>query len=245
VSTGLDRGAGQLSGVTALVTGASRGIGMEIARQLAGSGARVAMAARGESELRRVAGEIGAHAVPLDISSADSISDLAGQMDELLGGCPDVLVNAAGAFSLSSIAETQVEQFDLQLAVNLRGPFLLIRALLPRMLERGSGHIINIGSVAGRTAFPGNGAYSASKFGLRGLHEVLSEELRGTRVRATLLEPSATDTSLWDHLDPDSRDDLPSRSSMMRADQVARAVLFALAQPAEVQISVISMRATG
>ncbi|MBA2669368.1 MAG: SDR family oxidoreductase, partial [Gemmatimonadetes bacterium] len=143
------------------------------------------------------------------------------------------------------ISETEPESFDRQIAVNLRAPFLLMRAFLPRMLERGSGHIINIGSVAGRSAFPGNGAYSASKFGLRGLHEVLCEELRGTRVRATLLEPSATDTSLWDELDPDNRDDLPSRASMMRPEDVARAVFFALAQPPEIQLSVIAMRATG
>ncbi|CAN5749552.1 SDR family oxidoreductase [soil metagenome] len=241
----MSEGAGQLSGISALVTGASRGIGREVARQLATAGARVVMAARGETELRREAAQIGGYAVPLDISSSADVNALVTRMHELLGGYPDVLVNAAGAFSLASIREVDIEDFDRQLAVNLRGPFLLIRALLPLMLERGSGHIINIGSVAGRTAFPGNGAYSASKFGLRGLHEVLCEELRGTRVRATLLEPSATDTSLWDHLDPDSRDDLPSRSSMMRSGQVARAVLFALAQPAEVQISVISMRATG
>jgi len=236
---------GSLSGTSALVTGASRGIGLEVAKLLASEGVRVALVARGKAELQHQAEQIGAHALPLDVTSAEDVRQLGARLDELLGGCPDALVNAAGAFSVSPIAETQVEDFDRQLAVNLRGPFLLIRALLPRMLERGSGHIINIGSVAGRTAFPGNGAYSASKFGLRGLHEVLSEELRGTRVRATLLEPSATDTSLWDHLDPDGRDDLPSRSSMMRAEQVARGVLFALAQPAEVQISVISMRATG
>ncbi len=238
-------GEGPLAGTTALVTGASRGIGLAIARELAAAGAWVAMTARGEEDLRREADAIGGHAIPLDVSSPAAVHSLATYLDDLLGGCPDVLVNAAGAFSLCAISATEPEAFDEQIAVNLRAPFLLIRAFLPRMLERNSGHIVNLGSVAGRVAFPGNGAYSASKFGLRGLHEVLSEELRGTRVRATLVEPSATDTSLWDAIDPDARDDLPSRAAMMRPEQVARAVIFAIAQPPEVQLSVISMRASG
>jgi NADP-dependent 3-hydroxy acid dehydrogenase YdfG len=88
----------------------------------------------------------------------------------------------------------------------------------------------------------GNGAYGASKFGLRGLHQVLAEEVRGTGVRATLVEPSATDTPLWDPLDPDSRADLPSRSSMLSPDDIARAVVFALVQPAEVELSLLAIR---
>jgi NADP-dependent 3-hydroxy acid dehydrogenase YdfG len=242
---GRPEGEGSLAGTTALVTGASRGIGLAIARELAAAGAWVAMTARGEDLLRREADAIGGHAIPLDVASPAAVHSLATYLDDLLGGCPDVLVNAAGAFSLSPLSATEPEAFDEQIAVNLRAPFLLIRAFLPRMLERDSGHIVNLGSVAGRVAFPGNGAYSASKFGLRGLHEVLSEELRGTRVRATLVEPAATDTSLWDAIDPDARDDLPSRSAMMRPEQVARAVIFAIAQPPEVQLSVISMRASG
>jgi NAD(P)-dependent dehydrogenase (short-subunit alcohol dehydrogenase family) len=236
---------GTFSGMTALVTGASRGIGLEVARGLAAGGAWVAMIARGEAELSRMANAIGGHSISLDASSTEGVHSLATYLDDLLGGCPDLVVNAAGSFGVSRISETEPESFDRQIAVNLRAPFLLMRAFLPRMLQRGSGHIVSIGSVAGRTAFPGNGAYSASKFGLRGLHEVLSEELRGTRVRATLLEPSATDTSLWDELDPDNRDDLPSRAAMMRPEDVARAVFFALAQPPEIQLSVIAMRATG
>jgi NADP-dependent 3-hydroxy acid dehydrogenase YdfG len=120
-----------------------------------------------------------------------------------------------------------------------------MRAFLPRMLRRGSGHVVHVGSVAGRVAFPENGAYSASKFGLRGLHEVLLQEIRGTGVRATLVEPAATDTPLWDAIDPDSRDDLPSRAAMLHPGDVARAVLFALAQPPHVRIPTIAIEAAG
>lgn len=208
------------------------------------SGAWVGMVARGEEDLARAAGEVGGHAIPTDVSSPSAVHALTEYLDELLGGCPDFLINSAGAFSLSSVAETDPASFDHQLSVNLKAPFLLIRAFLPQMLERRSGHIVSIGSVAGRVALPGNGAYGASKFGLRGLHEVLAEEVRGSGVRVTLVEPAATDTPLWDPLDPDSRADLPSRADMLQSDEVAQAVLYALAQPPGVEISSIALRAS-
>jgi len=234
-------GASVLLGKTAVVTGASRGIGLAVARELASAGADVAMVARSEEGLATVAAQIGGHALRADLSLPVDIAGLAERVDGLFGGAPDILVNSAGAFSLAPFAATGVEDFDLQLAVNLRGPFLTIRAFLPAMTDRRSGHIVNIGSIAGRLAFPGNAAYSASKFGLRGLHEVLVAELRGSGVRATLVEPSATDTSLWDALDPDNRSDLPSRGAMLRAEDVARAVRFALEQPSSVEISTLSI----
>ncbi len=235
----------ELRGLTALVTGASGGIGREVARGLVEAGAWVGMVARLESTLTAVAQEIGGHAIAGDVSSAADVHRLTAYLAELLGDAPDLLVNAAGAFALSPLAETDPTVFDEQIAVNLRGPFLLIRAFLPLMLERGSGHVISIGSVAGRVAMPENGAYSASKFGLRALHEVLALELRGTGVRATLVEPAATDTGLWDPVDPDARPDLPSRGAMLRPEEVARAVLFAASQPRDVEIPLIAIRSTG
>ena len=107
------------------------------------------------------------------------------------------------------------------------------------MLTRGSGNIVTVGSVAGHQPFPGNAAYSASKFGVRGMHEVLSEELRGTGVRATLVEPGATDTSIWDAYGPDERADLPSRAAMLSVDDVTEAVLFAATRPAGVRIPLL------
>lgn len=234
-----------LQGKTALVTGASRGIGLAVARELVRAGAWVGMVARTQSELARAAAEVGGHAIPADVTSPTSVHGLSGYVTELLGDTPDILVNSAGVFALAPLAETDPEVFERQLAVNLRGPFLLVRALLPLMLRRRSGHVVNIGSVAGRTAFAQNGAYSASKFGLRGMHEVLVQETRGTGVRATLVEPGATDTPLWDALDPDGRPDLPSRSQMLSPDDVARAVVFAASQPAGVEIPVIAVQSAG
>jgi NADP-dependent 3-hydroxy acid dehydrogenase YdfG len=113
--------------------------------------------------------------------------------------------------------------------------------LLPGMLERGGGSIVNVGSVAGRKALPGNSTYAASKFGLRGYHEVLLEELRGTGVRATLVEPSATDTPLWDALDPDRHPGLPSRDRMLGVGDVAEAVLFVATRPDHVRIPLLQV----
>lgn len=222
---------------SALVTGASRGIGFEVARMLAERGARVVMVARGQQALEQAAAAVGGKAIVSDVCDYA----LPQRVLDVLGDVPDILVNAAGAFDLGSVAETSLDTFDAMIAANLRGPFALMRAFLPSMLERGSGHIVSIGSVAGRLAFPGNGAYSASKFGLRGLHEVLSAELKGSGVRATLIEPAATDTPLWDAIDYERHTGLPERSQMLSAQHVAEAVLFAIERADSVAIKYLGL----
>ena len=231
-----------LRGRTAVVTGASRGIGLEIARLLVGAGVRVAMVARGAASLAAAATEVGGLAMPADAADPGAVDDLHAAVSALFGPAPDFVVNAAGGFSIAPLVETEPAEFERQYALNLRAPFLVARAFLPDMLARGSGHILSIGSVAGRTAFAGNAAYSAAKFGLRGLHEVLSEEVRGTGVRATLIEPAATDTALWDAIDSERNPGLPPRTAMLRPADVARAVVFALAQPEGVEIPLLSIR---
>lgn len=229
----------------AVVTGASRGIGLEVARQLAGSGARVALVARSEGPLRVVAEELGGWALPADISDASAVDRLQEGLHEVAGeSVPDILVNAAGGFALAPIAETGPDLFDDLVSVNLRGPFLMIRAFLPGMLERGSGDIVTIGSIAGRLAFPHNGAYSASKFGVRGLHAVLDTELRGSGVRATLVEPAATDTPIWDTIDHDRNPGLPARESMLSAAAVADTVLYAVTRPRDVTLRTLAVERT-
>ena len=150
-------------------------------------------------------------------------------------------MNSAGVFGLSSCATESVIAFDESLSVNLRGTFLVVRSLLPGMLDSRKGLIVNIGSVSGRKAYRGNAAYSASKFGLRGFHEVLLEEIRGTGVRATLVEPAATDTALWDAMDPDNDPALPNRSQMMQPGDVAEAVAFVATRPDSVSIPLMQI----
>jgi len=234
-------GSTPLRGRTALITGASRGIGAAVSERLAEAGADVWLLARSSDQIRKLAGRLGAHALVVDITDDVAVWEALDRFQEEAGGPPSLVVNAAGAFGLDQCAEASVKSFDQQVAVNLRGAFLVTRTLLPAMLERGDGLIVHIGSVAGRRALPGNAAYSASKFGLRGFHEVLLEELRGTGVRTTLLEPAATDTSLWDSLDPDARSDLPNRSAMLRPGDVAEAVLFVATRPLDVRIPLLQI----
>lgn len=234
-----------LRGRTAVVTGASRGIGLAVARELAGAGAKVAMVARTEDDLLAAAEPIAGIPISADVSDPEAVGSLVARVGQSFGGPPDIVISAAGAFAIAPVAETDPRDLERQVAVNLIGPFLVTRGFLPGMLRRRSGHVVNVGSVAGRVPLPGNGAYAASKYGLRGFHEVLAQEVSGSGVRATLLEPSATDTPLWDPLDPDSRPDLPSRSDMLRPEHVARAVLYAVSQPAEVEVSLLAIRRNG
>lgn len=232
-----------LRGRSALVTGASRGIGRAAAHTLARAGAEVHLLARSAETLRALAAQLGGRAWPADLGDEAEVWDVLDRLQEALGEPPDIVVNAGGVFDVEPLAATSVETFDRNLRINLRGTFLVLRSLLPALLERDVGTIVNVGSVAGRKAFPGNGAYAASKFGVRGLHHVLVEELRGTGVRATLIEPAATDTTIWDPLAPDSDPGLPDRESMLRPADVAEAVLFAATRPPSVRIPVLAMEA--
>jgi NADP-dependent 3-hydroxy acid dehydrogenase YdfG len=229
---------GPLAGRGAVVTGASRGIGLATARVLAAAGARVVMLARGTGPLTERAAEIGADAVAIgcDVTDAAAVDAAAVEARRHLGRSPDILVNNAGAFVLAAIDQMETEEFERTIAVNLIAPFHLVRTFLPGMRERGAGHIVTIGSIADRTAFPENGAYAASKFGLRALHEVMRAELRGTGVRASLVSPGPVDTPLWDPVSPETRPGFTPRTAMLAADAVADAVLYVVTRPPAVNV---------
>lgn len=237
----------QLAGRCAIVTGASRGIGAATARALVQAGATVALIARGAAALDAVADELGgsAVAVPCDVTDRDAITRGAARLVNVLGGAPDILVHSAGFFRVAPLAETTPADFAESLAVNALGPFLLTRAFLPEMLSRRDGHIVNVGSVADRAILPGNAAYSAGKFALRAMHEVLLTELRGTGVRATLVSPGPTDTPLWDEHDPDNQPGFTPRTAMMRPESVADAILFAVTRPADQSVDEVRMSPRG
>lgn len=221
-----------LDGRLAVVTGASRGIGGAIAQYLADAGARhVVRLARTLED--RTDGRC--TDLTCDVSRED---DVARVTTRILAeqGAPDILVNNAGAFLLKPIHETSAEEFRTQVDANLVGAFFTMRAFLPHLLERGAGHVVNIGSVADHEAFPGNAAYGASKSGLRGLHEAVRAELAGTPIRLSLVSPGPTDTALWDPMNPDANDDLPKRADMLRPEDVAEAVLFVVTRPVHVNV---------
>jgi NADP-dependent 3-hydroxy acid dehydrogenase YdfG len=223
---------------TALVSGASRGIGLAIARAFVERGMRVAMLARGVDALHAAATSLGPLALPFacDVGDGRALDDVVRKARVELDGAPDVIVNSAGLFKLATFDTADPADFAQAVDVNLVGPFRLVRAFLPEMRARKSGHVVSVGSIADRVAFPENAAYAASKFGLRGLHEVLRAELVGSGVRATLVSPGAVDTALWDDVDPDNRPGFSPRSAMLLPVAVADAVLFAVTQPSNVNI---------
>jgi len=227
-----------LSGRTAVVTGASRGIGAAIAKALSEQGARVVMIARTEARLRERADEIkGSIAITADVTDPASVERATSKIVSELNGAPDILVNNAGVFSVAVAEETAVEQFMAILDTNLVAPFLFVRAFLADMKRRQRGHIITIGSVADRTIYSGNLAYSAAKFGLRAVHEVLRAELRGTGVRTSLISPAATNTEIWNAVTVTDPVNKPhSKRPMLEPDDVVRAVMFALTQPDTVNV---------
>jgi NADP-dependent 3-hydroxy acid dehydrogenase YdfG len=227
-----------LGGKTAVVTGASRGIGAGIAEALGGQGVRVALVARNEAKLKERAVRIkGSIPVTCDVSDPRSVDQATRRIASELNGAPDILVNNAGIFSVAVVEETTAETFIETINTNLVGPFLFVRAFLSDMKKRKSGHIVTIGSISDRTIFTGNAAYSAAKFGLRAIHEVLRAELRGTGVRASLISPAATDTEMWNSVtvtDPVANPH--SKRPMLDRDDVVSAVMFALTQPERVNV---------
>lgn len=227
-----------LHGVSVVVTGATRGIGRAVAVALAHAGARLFLIARSTNDLARVAAEVGGGAVsvPCDVTDPAAVGRAVQSIRERAAQGPEVLVNNAGVFPLGPIEQTDPMRFEQTLQANLVAPFRFLHAFVPQMRAAGRGHVVTIGSVADRSIYRGNSAYSASKFGARALHEVLREELRGSGVRATLVAPSATDTPIWDAIDPDSTPGLTPRVEMLRAADVADAVLWAVTRPAHVNV---------
>jgi len=227
-----------LGGRTAVVTGASRGIGAGIAEALGREGVRVALVARTEAKLAEKASAIkGSIPVVCDVTDPKSVERATKRISSEMKGAPDILVNNAGLFRVAVADETSGETFIEVINTNLVAPFLFVRAFLSDMKKRKSGHIITLGSIADRTIYTGNAAYSAAKFGLRAVHEVLRAELRGSGVKTSLISPAATNTEMWNGItitDPAGKPH--STRPMLEPDDVVRAVMFALTQPERVNV---------
>lgn len=189
----VDRGwrAMEVAGKHALLTGASRGLGRVIAQQLVDAGMNVTLTARSDSELKELSGRLGsaASAVTADVASPDERTALL-QAAEATFGPVDVLVNNAGVEYAATFAKQSTDEVERTVDVNLTAAMLLTRAVLPSMLERGYGHIVNVSSMSGLMAGPYQAAYSATKFGLVGFSQALRAELQGTGVSCSVVCPS-------------------------------------------------------
>lgn len=185
-----------MNGKVALVTGASEGIGKEIARQLVARGVRVGMLARSRDRLEAAAAELGegALALPGDVTRPADLEQAVSRLEERFGGL-DYLVNNAGVGVFKPVHELSLEEWRRVLETNLTGPFLATRAAVPAMQRRGGGHVVNIGSLAGKNAFAGGSAYNASKFGLIGFSEAAMQDLRYLGIRVSTVLPGSVNTA--------------------------------------------------
>ena len=210
----------QLTGKRALVTGASSGIGAAIARELGARGVRLTLVARGREALESLAGELRsaggeAWVEPADLSRVDEIDALA---ERVLGevGAPDVLVNNAGAGRWLAVDETPAGEAAQMMALPYLAAFELTRAFLPAMIERGSGRVVCMTSLAGWTHIPGATGYAVARWAMRAFAGQLREDLRGTGVGVTLIAPSEVDSPYFDN-NPGARERIPRAAILLGA----------------------------
>jgi 3-oxoacyl-[acyl-carrier protein] reductase len=188
----------------AVVTGASRGVGLAISTRLARIGHHVVLCARSQADLDQAVAAIraqgrSASAYRCDVSNAEEVAALASSVLAEFGRC-DVLINNAGIGAMGApLPQVEPATFDRVMATNLRGPYLLLRAFAPAMIAARTGHIINIGSLAGKNPLPNGAPYSASKWGLLGLMLSAAEELRPHGVRVSVISPGSIATDLGGH----------------------------------------------
>jgi short-subunit dehydrogenase len=218
----------RFSGKVVVITGASSGIGAAAASKFADEGASVALIARSAGALEKVAADIrasggAARAFPADVSDPEACAEMLRSVVESLGGI-DVLVNNAGRNRRGPVERMEPVELRKIIEVNLTAPIVLSRLVLPYLRARGGGAIVNVASIAGQTPLPGEAAYSASKFGLRGFTFALREELAGSSITVSAVSPGPVDTGfIMEELD--EVPDLVFATPMSTAEEVAREIL--------------------
>ncbi len=238
-----------IDGKVIVITGASSGIGSATAQRLSAEGAHVVVGARRADRLEALAAEIEASGGSCawrqtDVTNRDSVEALV-QLARDSFGPVDVLVNNAGLMPQAPLDQLLVDEWERMLDVNVKGVLYGIAAVLPEMRERGSGHIVNLGSVAGHKVFPGAAVYCGTKFAVRAITEGLRQEA-GPDIRVTLVSPGVIATEITQTIShPETRKLIDERYSIaLPPTTVADAIAYAIAQPAEVDVNDIILRPT-
>ncbi|HEV2176397.1 MAG TPA: SDR family oxidoreductase [Terriglobia bacterium] len=217
----------RLQGRIVLVTGASRGIGLAIARACADEGAKLILVARHSPPLVRAAKQVAGDPLALvaDITRPADVARVFRAVRRRYARL-DALVASAGVFTFKAFTRTTLAEWRRNIETNLTSLFLTTQAALPLLAKSRSGHIVNILSISSRVAFPNCSAYAASKFGALGFTKVMAKELRSKKIRVTAILPGSTDTRMMEEFD------FPiDRSALVQPEDVAAAVVCALVQP--------------
>jgi NADP-dependent 3-hydroxy acid dehydrogenase YdfG len=226
---------------TAVITGASSGIGAATARALAGEGYRTVLGARRIDRLEALAAEIGGTAIALDVADPDSVAAFVARVEHC-----DVLVNnAGGALGLESVGEADEEKWRQMYESNVLGTMRMSRALLPRLVESGDGHIVGVTSIAAFEAYRGGAGYMAAKHAQRAMLRALRLELLGRPVRITEIAPGMVETEfslVRFEGDEEAARRVYEGMEPLRAEDVAECIRWALAQPPHVNIDEIVVR---
>jgi len=230
-----------LEGKVAMITGASRGIGLAVAHRLGTLGAKLSLCSRDAKRLESAANELrsvaaGVFAAAVDVTHGDQIVAFVQNTEKTLGPV-EILVNNAGIGYFGPTHEATEANWDSVLDTNLKSVFLASQAVAPGMIQRRSGHIINIASLAGKNAFAGGGIYCASKWGLLGLTECLAEDLRGYGIRVSAICPGSVATDFSPH----GKKDI---SKMLQAEDIAHAAEMIVTQAPQSFISEVLLRPT-
>jgi 3-hydroxy acid dehydrogenase / malonic semialdehyde reductase len=242
-----------LRGRWALVTGATSGFGESIARALARAGASVAITGRRGDRLAALAEEIrsghGVQVAPLvfDVRERDAVSRELAKAEDLLSRLEIVVNNAGLALALEPVTVGDPDDWDQMIDTNVKGLLYVTRAVLPGMVSRGRGHVVNIGSVAGHTVYPGGAVYAATKFAVRAISDALRHDVLGTGVRVTNVEPGLAETEF--SLVRFKGDEAKAKAvyegtEPLRAEDVADAVLWAVTRPPHVNVQSILLMPT-
>jgi len=224
-----------LQGRTALVTGASAGIGAATARALTDAGARVLLAARRADRLEALADELrGAVALPLDVRDADAVAAALAPYPEV----DLVLANAGKALGVAQLQDGDPADWSDVLDTNVKGVLHVVRAVLGPMIARGAGDLVLLGSVAGRQVYPGGSVYNASKFAVNALYQALRLDAQGTGVRFTTVDPGMVETEFSQVRlgDAAAADAVYAGMTPLRPEDVADAVLYAVTRPPHVNV---------
>jgi len=226
---------------TAVVTGATRGIGLAIAKSLAEAGASLAICGRRQSDVDRAVGDLsaltGSKVVgkAANVSHSDEVSEFFKFIDDSLGGL-DVLVNNAGVGVFRSTADLTLNEWREVIDTNLSGVFYCCHEALPRLRQRGGGYIINISSLAGKNPFAGGAAYNASKFGLNGFSEAMMLDHRYDDIRVSYIMPGSVDTEFGSHA--------TGAGWKIAPEDISAVVLMLLRMPPRALVSRVEIRPT-